>query len=198
MRAPTLTEAIARKARESAEVQRAFFELAATSLERCAQALARRFEEGGRLLAMGNGGSACDAQHLAVEFQHPIIEKRLPLPALALGLSPALLSAVGNDGEFGRGLVDELDLLARPGDVALGISTSGASANVNRALRRARERSLLTVGFSGRDGGAMADLCDFCFVVPSWSIHRIQETHTTLLHLLWDSVHLALGQDDVL
>jgi len=80
----------------------------------------------------------------------------------------------------------------------LGISTSGASANVNRGLRRARERGALTIGFTGRDGGAMVDLCQFCFVVPSWSIHRIQETHTLLLHLLWDQVHVALGEDDVL
>ncbi len=193
-----IAAAVARKARESAEVQRAFFDRAAADLEACAAALAGRFEAGGRLLVMGNGGSACDAQHLAVEFQHPIIEKRRPLPAFALGGSPALLSAVGNDGEFGRVLADELELLARPGDAVLGISTSGASANVNRALRRARERGLVTIGFAGRDGGSMADLCDFAFVVPSWSIHRIQEAHTTLLHLLWDAVHLALGQDDVL
>ena len=92
----------------------------------------------------------------------------------------------------------ELELLARPEDAAVGISTSGASANVNRALRRARELGLLTIGFAGRDGGAMVAVCHLCFVVPSWSIHRIQEAHTTLLHLLWDEVHVALGEDDVL
>jgi len=80
----------------------------------------------------------------------------------------------------------------------LGISTSGASANVNRGLRRARDRGALTLGFAGRDGGAMVDLCEFCFVVPTWSVHRIQETHTLLLHLLWDELHVALGEDDVL
>jgi D-sedoheptulose 7-phosphate isomerase len=80
----------------------------------------------------------------------------------------------------------------------LGISTSGASANVNRALKRARELGLLTVGFAGRDGGRMPEACDHSFVVRSWAIHRIQESHTLLLHLLWDQIHVALGEDDVL
>ncbi len=195
---PTMVPAIVRKAREAAELQRQFFERVAPTLETCVRALADQLALGGKLLVMGNGGSACDAQHLAVEFQHPIIEKRRALAAHALGNAPALLSAAGNDGDFGRALTDELDLLAGPRDVVLGISSSGASANVNRALRRARERELLTIGFAGRDGGTMVDLCDFAFVVPSWSIHRIQETHTTLLHLLWDHVHVALGADDVL
>jgi D-sedoheptulose 7-phosphate isomerase len=190
--------AVVRKARESAGLKVAFLEEHAAQLERCAAALADRFCRGGKLLVMGNGGSACDAHHLAVEFQHPIVEKRRALPAFPLGGSTALLTAVGNDGDFSRAFVDELELLAGPEDAVLALSSSGASANVNRALRRGRERKLLTIGFAGRDGGAMADMCDFAFVVPSWSIHRIQETHTTLVHLLWDEVHLALGEDDVL
>jgi D-sedoheptulose 7-phosphate isomerase len=105
---------------------------------------------------------------------------------------------VGNDADFGQVFTQQLELLARPEDAVLGISSSGASANVNRALRRARERGLLTIGFAGRDGGPMADLCRYCFVVPSWSIHRIQETQTLLLHLVWDQVHIALGEPDVL
>jgi D-sedoheptulose 7-phosphate isomerase len=94
--------------------------------------------------------------------------------------------------------VDQLELLARADDIALGISTSGASANVNRALKRAREKALLTVGFAGRDGGQMPDACEYCFVVRSWSIHRVQEAQTALLHLIWDQVHVALGEEDVL
>jgi D-sedoheptulose 7-phosphate isomerase len=191
-------EGILRKARESADLKVAFVQEYAERLAACVRALAERFDRGGRLLVMGNGGSACDAQHVAVEFQHPIVEKRRPLPALALTADTALLTAVGNDADFSRIFVQQLDLLAGPHDAALGISTSGASTNVNRALRRARERGLLTIGFAGRDGGAMADLCEFCFVVPTWSIHRIQETHTLLVHLLWDQVHVALGEPDVL
>ncbi len=193
-----MKDAILRKARESAEVKLRFFEENAAALEACARALAGRLRAGGRLLVMGNGGSACDAEHVAVEFVHPIVEKRRPLAALALTAGSAALTAIGNDVDFARVFVDQLEIQARPGDAALGISTSGASANVNRALRRARELGLLTIGFAGRDGGRMPDVCDHCFVVRTWSIHRVQETHTALVHLLWDHVHVALGEDDVL
>jgi len=191
-------DSILRKARESAALKVAFAEANADKIAACVGALAERFGQGGRLFVMGNGGSACDAQHVAVEFQHPIVEKRRALPAQALTADTALLTAVGNDADFSQVFVQQIDLLARPEDAALGISTSGASANVNRALRRARDNGLLTIGFAGRDGGAMADICQFCFVVPTWSIHRIQETHTLLVHLLWDQVHVALGETDVL
>ncbi len=193
-----MRDAILRKSKESAELQLRFLQEHADDLERCAHELASRLAEGGRLLAMGNGGSACDAQHAAVEFQHPIMEKRRAFPAISLPSDTALLTAIGNDRDFSQVFVQQLDVTAQANDVVLAISTSGASANINRALRRARERGLLTVGFAGRDGGGMVDLCDHVFVVPSWSIHRIQETHTLLLHLLWDQAHVALGEDDVL
>lgn len=193
-----MKEAILRKARESAETIVSFFEESAVDLERCVREMATRLRDGGRLYAMGNGGSACDAIHVAVEFSHPIIEKRRALPAISLCTDAAFLTAVGNDSDFSRVYVDRLETLLLPRDVVLGISTSGASANVNRALQLARRRGALTVGFAGRDGGSMVDVCDFCFVVPSWSIHRIQETHTVLLHLLWDQLHVAMGEDDVL
>lgn len=193
-----MREAILRKARESTELALRFFDDNAGELERCVRSLAGRLQGGGRLFVMGNGGSACDAQHVAVEFSHPIVEKRRPLPAQALSADSAVLTAIGNDTDFSRVFVEQIELCARPGDVALGLSTSGASANVNRALKRSRQLGLLTVGFAGRDGGAMVDLCDFCFVVPTWSVHRVQETHTMLLHLMWDQVHVALGEDDVL
>lgn len=193
-----MNEPVLRKAEESAALVRAFFSENADKVVGCARAMAERFQRGGRLWVMGNGGSACDAQHLAVEFQHPIVEKRRALPAHALVTDTALLTAIGNDRDFSHAFVEQLDLLARPGDIALGLSTSGASANVNRALRRARDRGLLSIGFAGRDGGPMLDVCEICFVVPSWSIHRIQEVHTVLLHVLWDQVQLELGEDDVL
>jgi D-sedoheptulose 7-phosphate isomerase len=160
--------------------------------------MAGRFQERGRLWAMGNGGSACDAQHVAVEFQHPIIEKRRALPAMALTTDGATITAIGNDRDFSLVFAEQLRLLAGPGDIALGISTSGQSASVIRGLQAARDMGMLTVGFSGRDGGRMTDVAEHCFVVPSFSIHRIQECHTILLHLLWDQVHVALGEDDVL
>jgi D-sedoheptulose 7-phosphate isomerase len=193
-----MREAILRKARESADLMLTFFAENAGLLEQCVKDVGERFNRGGRLIAMGNGGSACDAQHIAVEFQHPIIEKRKPLPAFTLSIDTATLTAIGNDKDFSYVFVDQLELLARPEDIALGISTSGASANVNRALRRARDKGLLTIGFAGRDGGQMPTLCDYCFTVKSWSIHRIQEAHTALLHLFWDLLHVRMGADDVI
>jgi D-sedoheptulose 7-phosphate isomerase len=190
--------AILRKARQSAELSLAFFEANAEAVDRCARAMAERFERGGRLFTAGNGGSACDAAHLAVEFAHPILEKRRALPALALGDNAALATAIGNDSDFSQVFAEQVRLLARAGDILLGVSTSGASANVNRALRLGRQLGLLTVGFAGRDGGAMIELCDHAFVVPSWSVHRIQEVHTVLLHLLWDQLQINQGADDVL
>lgn len=193
-----MKDSILRKAQESARLIESFVAEESAALAGCAEAMAARLAAGGHLWIMGNGGSSCDAQHMAVEFLHPIVEKRRPLLATALHTDTALLTAIGNDDDFARAYLRQIELVASPGDVAVGISTSGASSNVNRGLRAARAKGILTVGLSGRDGGAMVDLCDFAFVAPSWSIHRVQEAHTVLLHLLWDHVHVALGEDDVL
>jgi D-sedoheptulose 7-phosphate isomerase len=193
-----MRDAVLRKAHESARVATALLEKDAERLEACVRQMAERFRSGGRLFALGNGGSACDAQHVAVEFIHPILEKRRALPALALTTDTATLTAIGNDSDFSLVFARQLQLLGGPGDMALGISTSGQSANVARGLQTAREMGMLTIAFSGRDGGRIAGLAEHAFVVPSFSIHRIQEAHTILLHLLWDQVHVALGEEDVL
>ena len=193
-----LCQAILRKCRESVTTKEKFFADNAERIVACCTDLARAFDAGGRLLVMGNGGSSCDAAHVAVEFMHPIIEKRPALPAVALTTDTALLTAVGNDQDFALAFVQQLRLLGRKGDMALGISTSGKSANINRALQAAREMGMLTVGFSGRDGGRMPEFCDHCFTVSSFSIHRIQETHETLLHVVWDLIHVIRGEEDVI
>jgi D-sedoheptulose 7-phosphate isomerase len=193
-----LERAVLRKAQESARVIDALAAESAPRLVACAQAMARAFSGGARLFTFGNGGSACDAQHVAVEFMHPIHAKRPPLPALALPVDTALLTAIGNDRDFTLGFVHQLRLHARAGDLALAISSSGKSANVNRALAVARELELTTIGFAGGDGGRMRELCDHLFVVPSFSIHRVQEAQQLLLHVLWDLVHLQRGEEDVI
>ncbi|HYF01306.1 MAG TPA: SIS domain-containing protein [Planctomycetota bacterium] len=192
------TESVLRKSRESAATQEKFFAENAERIVACAEEMAAAFDRGGRLYVLGNGGSACDAAHLAVEFMHPVVEKRKPLPALSLVAETPLLTAVANDQDFALAFVEQLRVLARPGDMALGISTSGKSAGVVRALRAARDMGLLTIAFSGRDGGALAEGPAHCFTVPSFNIHRIQETHVALLHVLWDLVHVARGEEDVL
>ena len=193
-----MKEAILRKARESADVKEQFFRAEADRIEALVRAMAGRFSSGGRLYVMGNGGSATDAQHISVEFFHPIVEKRKPLPAIALTADQALLTAISNDRDFAKVFADQLRVLARPGDMALAVSTSGKSPNLVQALETARELSLLTIAFTGKDGGRLPDLAEYCFVVPSFSIHRIQETHVTLYHIVWDLVHVALGEDDVI
>jgi len=191
-------DAILRKARESADVKEQFFRAEADRTEALVRAMAARFSSGGRLYVMGNGGSATDAQHISVEFFHPIVEKRKPLPALALTADQALLTAISNDRDFAKVFADQLRVLARPGDMALAVSTSGKSPNLVQALETARGLGLLTIAFTGKDGGRLPDLAEYCFVVPSFSIHRIQETHVTLYHIVWDLVHVALGEDDVI
>jgi D-sedoheptulose 7-phosphate isomerase len=191
-------DAILRKARESAEVKDAFFRAEADRIEGLARAMADAFQGGGRLYVMGNGGGATDAQHVAVEFCHPIVEKRRPLPAMALATDQALLTAISNDRDFARVYGDQLRLLARAGDMALALSTSGQSPNLVHGLEVARAVGLLTIAFTGKDGGRLVDLADHAFVVPSYSVHRIQETHVALYHIVWDLVHMVLGEDDVI
>ena len=193
-----MKDAILRKARESADVKEQFFRAEADRIEALVRVMAARFSSGGRLYVMGNGGSATDAQHISLEFFHPIVEKRKALPAIALTADQALLTAISNDRDFAKVFADQLRVLARPGDMALAVSTSGKSPNLVQALETARELGLLTIAFTGKDGGRLPDLADYCFVVPSFSIHRIQETHVTLYHIVWDLVHVALGEDDVI
>ncbi|HEY1536054.1 MAG TPA: SIS domain-containing protein [Polyangiaceae bacterium] len=192
-----LARAALRKAEESSRTKLEFFANEAEQIASCAERLAQAFSAGKQLFSFGNGGSACDAEHLALELMHPVIEKRKALPASALACSSAFLSAVGNDQDFSLVFANQLAQLGRAGDIAVGISTSGKSASVLRGLSAARERQMLTVGFSGRDGGRMREACDYCFTVPSFSIHRIQEVHETLIHVLWDLLHVALGAEDV-
>jgi D-sedoheptulose 7-phosphate isomerase len=190
-------EKVLRKCGESMETKQTFFSQYADALDQMSRALAERFEKGGRLFAMGNGGSLCDALHIAVEFNHPIIEKRLAFPAIPLMTDIATMTAISNDLDFTRVFVNQLRLQAGPGDVAMVFSTSGKSPNLIYALEAAREKKMLTVAFSGKDGGRFPEVSDYCFIVPSYSIHRIQETHATAVHIIWDLVHIALGAEDV-
>lgn len=188
---------VLRKCQESMAAKDQFFSTYAGSLDVMSRALAERFQRGGRLFAMGNGGSLCDALHIAVEFNHPIIEKRLAFPAIPLMTDIATMTAISNDLDFTRVFVNQLRLQATPDDVAMVFSTSGKSPNLIYALEAAREKKMLTVAFSGKDGGRFPEVSDYCYIVPSYSIHRIQETHATVVHIIWDLVHIALGAEDV-
>jgi D-sedoheptulose 7-phosphate isomerase len=149
------------------------------------------------MFAMGNGGSSCDAANFMVEFLHPITAGRPALSAINLTADVAMVSAVGNDVGFAHVFVRELISLARHGDGLIGFSTSGNSANLITAFTKVREIGMATIGVAGMDGGEMAreGLLDHCLVVETDSIHRIQETHVTLYHILWDLVHTMLADD---
>ena len=183
------------KARDSVEAKLRFFETQAEPLLAMAEALAGSFRASGRLLTMGNGGSASDAAHVAVEFNHPVTVGRPALPAVHLGADPQFMTAIGNDVGFEQIFARQIIALGRRGDAVLGLSTSGASKNLLAGFAAARKQGLLTLGFAGGDGGPMRTAVDCCVVVDSASVHRIQECHVAAYHVLWDLVHTLLAQD---
>lgn len=160
----------------------------------CAREMAARFDAGGRLLAFGNGGSSTDSQDLASLFLHPGGDAR-PLPAFGLTNDIAVITALSNDIGFDVVFSRQIAAFGRADDVAVGLSTSGNSGNLLRAFDEASRRGLLTVGIAGYEGGKMAELdsIDHLFVVPSPSVHRIQEAQTTLYHALWELTVAALA-----
>src|ERR1700747_1181715 len=176
---------VIRKCGESVEMKKKFFNKYADSLDTMSREMAARFQKGGRLFVMGNGGSLCDALHMCVEFNHPIIEKRVAFPVIPLMTDIATMTAIGNDTDFTRVFVNQLRLLTLPGDMAMVFTTSGKSPNLIYVLQAAREKQMLTVAFAGKDGGRFPEIADYCFIVPSYSIHRIQEVQATAEHVFW-------------
>ena len=157
-----------------------------------ARMLAKALQGGSKILLFGNGGSAADAQHLAAEFVNRFQIERPPLAALALTTDTSILTAIANDYDFREVFAKQVKALGRPGDVAWGFSTSGASANVAEALSAARKLGLKTLALSGGDGGPVAAQADIALVAPSHSTPRIQEVHITIGHVLCDLVDFLL------
>jgi D-sedoheptulose 7-phosphate isomerase len=159
--------------------------------------LADAFRNGKKLLVMGNGGSAADAQHLAGEIVGRFKLERRGLPAIALSTDTSILTAVGNDYGFDAVFRRQVEALAQQGDVVVGISTSGSSPNVLSALRLAGEMGCGTVGLLGKDGGSIRTLVDLDLTVPGNDTPRIQEGHITIIHILCELVEQALfGEKD--
>ncbi len=148
---------------------------------------------GGKILFFGNGGSAADAQHLATELTVRYKTDRAAIAAIALTTDTSALSAIGNDFGFEHLFSRQVEALGRKGDVAIGISTSGTSKNVLRALDQAKKQGLVTVGFTGKSGGNMGPLCDVLLKVPSTTTARIQEMHITLGQMLCGALEIRLG-----
>lgn len=187
-------EAIARQLHEAADNLRAMSEDAAlhATLAQVAQTCIKALRRGNKILLAGNGGSAADAQHLAGELVNRFSYDRPGLPAFALTTDTSVLTAIGNDYGYEHLFARQIEAVGQAGDVFIGISTSGRSVNVLNALRRAREKGLVTVGFTGRTGGEMPALCDYCLRVPADATPRIQEGHMSLGHTLCWLIERAL------
>ena len=154
---------------------------------------ARSLKAGGKLMLFGNGGSAADAQHLATELVVRYKTNRAPIAAIALTTDTSALTAIGNDLGFDALFARQIAALGRAGDVAIGISTSGQSANVLKGLEQARALGLTAAAFGGRGGGKMKGLADPLLVVPSETTSRIQEMHIMLGQMLCGALELELG-----
>ena len=147
---------------------------------------------GHKIFFMGNGGSAADAQHLTAEFTGRYLQDRAPLAAIALNVNTSSVTAIGNDYSFDVVFARQLQALGGPGDIAVGLSTSGSSTNVLRAMEVAREKQMITVALTGASGGLLKSVVDYCFCVPSGETPRIQEAHIMVGHILCEIVEAEL------
>ena len=176
-----LTESIRTKERVKAEL--------IPVMEQAVCLLIEALEKGNKIFFFGNGGSAADSQHLAAELVGKMfIEGRRALPAIALTTDSSNLTALGNDFGFETVFARQIEALGKPGDVAIGITTSGQSPNVLAAVKTARQMGLKSIGFIGKDGGKLKGLVDIAIVVPSESTQRIQESHITIGQILCELI----------
>jgi len=190
-----LLDSVRLKAEHSIQTKQLFFDNNAQALVNAAHAVADCYRKGGKLLTMGNGGSSCDATHVAVEFQHPVTAGRPSLPAFNMNNDSAFFSAVANDVGIRHVFSRQIEAHAKPSDCLIAFSTSGNSQNLLAGLKKSRELGLVTIGFTGGDGGEMksSGLLDHCLVVETDSIHRVQEVHVCCYHILWDLTHSLLA-----
>jgi len=170
-----------------------FLETRRETFEAAAEAIAARLRAGGKVLVLGNGGSAAEAQHFVAELVNGMGCDGPALAALALTADTSSLTSIGNDRGFDRVFSRQVEALGRPGDAAVALTTSGASRNVIEALKMARAKGLLTVCLTGEGGGEVAPLADFLLDVPSRSIPRVQEAHLVILHVLAERLEERLG-----
>src|SRR5271169_4110989 len=183
-----MKEAIIKIFEESAQVKVKFGATNADKIIEVVQLIAQAFREGKKVILFGNGGSATDASHIAAEFVNRFLMERPPLPAIALNTDAAVLTSISNDYDFSQVYSKQLSALGHEGDVVVGISTSGNSPNVIKAIEVAKKNGMKTVILTGGTGGKLAAMADFTFIVPTKITARIQETHITLGHAICQMV----------
>jgi D-sedoheptulose 7-phosphate isomerase len=173
-------------------LQTLFFESQGERLMHCAGLISQVIRQGNKLMLMGNGGSAADAQHIAAEFVNRFLIDRAPLPALALSTDTSVLTSIGNDFGFDRIFEKQILALGLSGDFLIALSTSGNSPNILRGLQAAKTRGMVTMALTGHNGGQMLQWSDYSLIVPSAETPLIQETHIVIGHLLCAAVEAEL------
>jgi D-sedoheptulose 7-phosphate isomerase len=173
---------------DSARVKQQFAQDHADRIVQVATLIANAFRNGNKVLLFGNGGSSTDAAHIAAEFVGRYQRERMPLPAIALATDIAAITCIANDYGYEELFARQVRAHGRQGDVAIGISTSGNSPNVLKGVEAARDSGLITIAWTGANGGKLAGLVDYPFIVPSTVTSRIQESHITLGHVLCELV----------
>ena len=180
--------------KESIRVKEAFVNENLSKLVNVVEAVTSALKAGSKILIFGNGGSAADAQHIAAEFVNRFVIERPPLPAIALTTDTSVITSIGNDYDFSEIFSKQIRAIGLPGDIAWGISTSGNSANVLKGLEVAKKMGLVTIAFTGKDGGNIAKIADLSINVSSSVTARIQEVHITAGHAICDLVDIKLFQ----
>lgn len=164
-------------------------------IEEIAKRIIDALKKGKKVIIFGNGGSAADSQHMAAELVGRFNKDRCALPAIALSTNTSIISSVANDYDYSLVFSKQIEALGQVGDIALGLSTSGNSPNVIKAIKIAKEKGLTTIGLTGEDGGSLAKICHISLNVPSKSTPRIQEAHITCIHIFCDLVENNLFKD---
>jgi len=180
--------------KESNRVKETFVNENLSKLVNVVEAITSALKAGNKILLFGNGGSAADAQHLAAEFVNRFVIERPPLPAIALTTDSSIITSIGNDYDFSEVFSKQIRAIGQAGDVAWGISTSGNSSNVLKGLEAAKKMGLVTLAFTGKDGGPIAKMVDFSINVSSSITARIQEAHITAGHAICELVDIRLFQ----
>jgi D-sedoheptulose 7-phosphate isomerase len=180
--------------RESSRTQESFVNDNLSRIVAAVEAVTSALKAGNKILLFGNGGSAADAQHLAAEFVNRFVIERPPLPAIALTTDTSIITSIGNDYDFSDIFSKQIRAIGQKGDIAWGMSTSGTSANVVKAMETAKKIGMVTIGLTGRDGGDVARIVDYSLNVASTSTPRIQEVHITVGHVICEMVDFKLFQ----
>jgi len=189
-----LKDSVARMLKEGSDLRLKMAETMAAEIVTAATTIAEAFKAGRKLLLFGNGGSAADAQHIAAEFMNRFLIERPPLPAIALTTDTSVLTSIANDYAFDEIFSKQVKALGKKGDVALGITTSGSSGNVLKALRAAKKLGMTTIALTG-EGGKAGSLADIALQIPSRSTPRVQEAHIAVGHILCDLTDTILFKD---